>query len=251
MMAVDWEFFWESLRSITSSCQLYLVFTDHVIWDGIIHDRNQVCFAFHTCLYWNFNLKLFERKKNSSTVRTRDKKKKFALSRSFVYRKHVNNNLFFFSLSLFFFLNEHWNQVCNVMTQRCECDPLFPIVSDNGVCVPRKIFWPLSFKSDSTTSLTSAWGRKRIKRGRIRSRVNYSRPPPLFFTSVRSPFRPITFGQCQVGRRRARPDFRVSRMQKRERRRERIDLCEHRKRRAGRRRRQLFLSTSRKGTKEE
>jgi len=32
-------------------------------------------------------------------------------------------------------------QVCNVMTQKCECDPHFPIVVDNAVCVPRKDFF--------------------------------------------------------------------------------------------------------------
>lgn len=31
--------------------------------------------------------------------------------------------------------------VCNAMTQRCECDPLFPIVVDNSICVPRKSFF--------------------------------------------------------------------------------------------------------------
>ena len=32
------------------------------------------------------------------------------------------------------------------MTQRCECDHLFPIVVDNSVCIPRKFFFFFFFK---------------------------------------------------------------------------------------------------------
>lgn len=34
--------------------------------------------------------------------------------------------------------------ICNAITQRCECDPDFPIVVDNSICVPRNISFHFS-----------------------------------------------------------------------------------------------------------